>query len=146
MTKFCYEYPRPAVTVDVVAISNDWRILLVKRKAEPYQGCWALPGGFIDIDETLEHAAARELEEETGVSGLELGQLRAFDRPDRDPRGRNIAVAFLALINNCPSATAGDDAAEAQWVHAEELPPLAFDHAEIIDCALAKARRERGAE
>lgn len=134
--KYCYRYPRPAVTVDMVVLTDDGAVLLIKRKAEPFKECWALPGGFIDIDETLADAAARELEEETGLSGVELTQLRAFDRPDRDPRGRTIAVAFLARVSGRPEPRAGDDAADARWMRLDDLPPLAFDHDDIISHAL----------
>ena len=130
-----YSFPRPAVTVDVVAISRGCQVLLVRRKADPFKGRWALPGGFIDMDETLADAAARELEEETGITGLQMRQLRAFDRPDRDPRGRTIAVAFLALLEDQPEPRAGDDAAEARWLPLDQLPPLAFDHDVIVACA-----------
>jgi 8-oxo-dGTP diphosphatase len=136
-TQYVYDYPRPAVTVDIVVISRDGRILLIRRKADPYGGSWALPGGFINIDETLADAAARELEEETGLRGLTMRQLRAFDKPDRDPRGRTIAVAFLAEVDACPAPAAGDDAGEAAWFPLDRLPPLAFDHDDII----AHARR-----
>ena len=136
-TQYVYEYPRPAVTVDIAAVSRDRRILLIRRKAEPFKDRWALPGGFINIDETLQNAAARELAEETGIRGLDLRQLRAFDKPDRDPRGRTIAVAFLAEVNDPPSPTAGDDAAESAWFPMDRLPPLAFDHEDIV----AHARR-----
>lgn len=137
----CYEYPRPAVTVDVVVLTDDAAILLVKRRSDPFAGRWALPGGFIDMDETLADAAARELAEETGVAGLNLRQLKAFDDPDRDPRARTIGVAFLSEVNGRPDVTAGDDAAEAAWHSLADLPPLAFDHDQIVACALAAAGR-----
>ena len=138
---YSYEYPRPAVTVDIVVLTDDDGILLVKRRSDPYAGSWALPGGFIDMDETLADAAARELAEETGVAGLELRQLKAFDAPDRDPRGRTIGVAFLSEVSGRPDATAGDDAADARWYSLSDLPPLAFDHDQIVACALAAAGR-----
>jgi 8-oxo-dGTP diphosphatase len=133
---YTYTYPRPAVTVDVVALSRDRHVLLVKRKADPFQGRWALPGGFINIDEPLIDAAARELQEETGITGLALRQLRAFDRPDRDPRGRTISIVHTALVTERPDPRAGDDAAEARWWPLDALPPLAFDHDEVVACAL----------
>ena len=141
--QYAYSHPRPAVTVDVVAISCGRDVLLVKRRADPFKGRWALPGGFIDIDETLADAAARELEEETGITGLQMRQLRAFDRPDRDPRGRTIAVAFLALLEDRPELRAGDDAAEARWAPLDQLPPLAFDHDVIVACARETASRDQ---
>ncbi len=138
---YCYEYPRPAVTVDIVVLTDDGSILLVKRRSDPYAGRWALPGGFIDMDETLADAAARELAEETGVAGLALRQLKAFDAPGRDPRGRTIGVAFLSEVSGPLDATAGDDAADAHWYSLADLPPLAFDHDQIVACALAATGR-----
>jgi len=138
---YSYKYPRPAVTVDIAVLTDDGAILLVKRRSAPFEGCWALPGGFIGMDETLAAAAARELAEETGIGGLALRQLKAFDDPGRDPRGRTIAVAFLSEVSGRPAPTAGDDAAEASWHPLNDLPPLAFDHDEIVACALAAAGR-----
>jgi len=137
--EYCYPYPRPAVTVDIVLIARGDSVLLIRRKADPFQGHWALPGGFVEMDETLSVAAARELAEETGLTGLQLKQLRAFDEPTRDPRGRTIAVAFLGETDDQPAPTAGDDAADARWHNLDLLPELAFDHDEIIACALAAA-------
>ena len=140
--RYCYDYPRPSVTVDAVVLSRDARILLVKRKDVPFKGRWALPGGFVEIDEPLEDAAARELEEETGIAGVELRQLRAFGEPGRDPRGHTISVVFLAAVDERPEPTAGSDAAEARWLPLGELPPMAFDHDKIIACALEAAGLE----
>lgn len=131
---YCYEHPRPAVSVDIVLVRSG-EVLLVRRGGEPYEGMWALPGGFVDEDETLEEAAARELEEETGLKGVELEQLRAFSDPDRDPRGRTISVAFVGHAPRNQDPHAGDDAAALAWFPLTELPPLAFDHAAIIDVA-----------
>ena len=136
----CYDYPRPAVTADIVLLSGD-AVLLIKRRLTPFEGCWALPGGFMDIDETLADAAARELEEETGITGVPLRQLRVFDAPGRDPRGRTISVVFLADIGDRPKPRAGDDAAEARWHLLDRLPPVAFDHETIIMHAVADAER-----
>ncbi len=138
--RYSYDYPRPAVTADVVLLSGD-HVLLIKRGSAPFQGGWALPGGFMDIHETLADAALRELAEETGVSGVAVRQLGAFDAPDRDPRGRTISVVFLAEAADRPEPNAGDDAAEARWHPLDHLPPMAFDHDEIIACALAAAGR-----
>ena len=134
--KYCYSHPRPAVTVDIVVLSRDGYVLLVKRKADPFKGCWALPGGFVEIDERLADAAGRELEEETGITGVELRQLRAFDEPGRDPRGRIICIAFVSVVDGQPKPKPGSDAAEARWLALEDLPPMAFDHDAIITCAL----------
>jgi 8-oxo-dGTP diphosphatase len=140
------DYPRPNVTVDVVVFTlreGDLQVLLVRRKNPPFQGMWALPGGFLDIDETLEHAALRELEEETGVREVYLEQLHTFGDPDRDPRGRTITVVYFAVVPaNSVHPHAGDDAADTRWWPVGDLPPLAFDHAEILTYALQRLRTE----
>jgi 8-oxo-dGTP diphosphatase len=133
--KYTYDYPRPAVTADVVLITEDQepRVLLIRRKADPFAGMWALPGGFIDMDESLETAARRELHEETGVTVEDLEQLHTFGDPGRDPRGRTISVVYLAIVNAATvQPQAADDAAEAGWHPLDRLPALAFDHAEIL--------------
>jgi ADP-ribose pyrophosphatase YjhB (NUDIX family) len=136
---FTYRYPHPAVTTDIVifTIRNDeLKVLLIKRALSPHKGEWALPGGFIRLEESLEECAGRELEEETGVSGVYLEQLYSFGKPDRDPRERVITVAYYALI---PSDTlkikAASDAAGTSWFGMQELPELAFDHQEILKLA-----------
>lgn len=135
----CYDYPRPAVTVDIVSFTlHDGRLqlLLIRRAAEPYRGMWALPGGFVEMDEGLEEAARRELEEETGVSGLDLEQFHTFGSPGRDPRGRVISIAYLALVPpQRLSLRAASDAEAAEWFPMEALPPLAFDHAQVVTLA-----------
>ncbi|MCF7978709.1 MAG: NUDIX hydrolase [Chromatiaceae bacterium] len=135
----CYRYPHPAVTTDVVlfTIRDDrLQLLLIERGNEPFKGSWALPGGFVDIDEDLETCAARELAEETGVKNLYLEQLGTFGKPGRDPRERVISVAYLALAPESRlQVRAGDDAAAAAWFPVNALPPLAFDHDEIIAMA-----------
>lgn len=140
------EYPRPMVTVDVVIFTlreNDLQVLLIRRRNPPFAGMWAIPGGFVDIDESLEAAAARELEEETGVRGVYLEQFHTFGDPGRDPRGRTITVAYLALVRaDWVQPRAGDDAAEARWWSVRALPPLAFDHDRILACALEHLRRQ----
>lgn len=137
-------YDRPSVTVDVVIFSlmgDHLNVLLIQRKRPPFAGMWALPGGFVHVDESLEEAAARELVEETGVSGVYMEQLYTFGDPDRDPRTRVITVAYFALV---PAAAmtpqAGSDAASAGWFAMDDLPPLAFDHAQILDYALTRLR------
>lgn len=136
---YSYRYPHPAVTTDIVIFTiRDGRLklLLIKRGGEPYQGRWALPGGFVELDEDLETSARRELEEETGVSGVYLEQLYTFGRPDRDPRERVITVAYYALIpSDQVRLQAATDAEAVGWFAFEELPPLAFDHDEIVAMA-----------
>jgi len=134
--RFCYEYARPAVAADIVVLSDDRGVLLIRRGNEPFKGRWALPGGFMEIDETLADAARRELQEETGLGGVALRPLSVFDRPDRDPRGRVISLAFVGTVAGRPAVCGADDAAEAAWHDLEELPPLAFDHHEVMDAAL----------
>ncbi|MCS7239495.1 MAG: NUDIX hydrolase [Thermoguttaceae bacterium] len=136
LVPYTYEYPRPAVTVDCLVLTFDgeqlW-VLLIQRHHEPFAGSWALPGGFIDIDEPLETAAQRELREETGLQINELRQFRAFGAPGRDPRGRTVAVVFFGF---CPwekrEVQGGDDARQASWFPWDRVPPLAFDHAQIV--------------
>lgn len=140
--QFSYEYPHPAVAADVALFrrrGNTRELLLIRRGHEPFAGRWALPGGFVNIDEDLEPAARRELLEETGLRAGELRQLQTFGRPGRDPRERVITVVFIGYAAD-PQAVArgGDDAADARWFGLNALPELAFDHAEII--ALAGAR------
>lgn len=140
------EYPRPMVTVDVVILTlreDDLQVLLIRRKNPPFAGMWAIPGGFIGIDEPLEKAALRELEEETGIRDVHLEQLYTFGDPGRDPRGRVITVAYLALLPpDRTTVRAGDDAADARWWSVHNLPPLAFDHDRILACALERLRRQ----
>jgi 8-oxo-dGTP diphosphatase len=134
-----YEYPRPSVTVDVAIITREARprVLLIRRKHDPFAGAWAIPGGFVDPNEPLAAAAARELREETGVENVDMEQLAAFGDPGRDPRGWTVSIAFLARVAADTAALAADDAAAVAWHSLDVLPkPLAFDH-EII---LARAR------
>jgi 8-oxo-dGTP diphosphatase len=143
-----YEYPHPAVTVDCVVFglandTSDLSVLLVQRDLEPYRGSWALPGGFVRLDEDLEAAARRELREETGVADLYLEQLPAFGAPDRDPRERVITIAWLAIVNLFDHPVkASTDARKAGWFRLDELPPLAFDHEAIVAVALERLRRK----
>jgi 8-oxo-dGTP diphosphatase len=137
-----YEYPHPAVTTDIVIFTlqdDKLKVLLVRRSIEPFRDSWALPGGFVEIDEDLERCALRELEEETGVTGVYLEQLYTFGRPDRDPRERVITVAYYALVPiDRLSVRAASDASEVAWHPCERLPPLAFDHAQIVQLALER--------
>jgi 8-oxo-dGTP diphosphatase len=139
---YTYEYPRVALTVDCVVFAREGgttKVLLIKRGRDPYAGHWAIPGGFVEPDETLERAALRELEEETGVKLTHCQQLRVFDAIDRDPRERVISVAHWTVANAAEHRPRGsDDASEAAWFDLEALPALAFDHAEV----LASAQRE----
>ena len=137
----CYEYPRPAVTVDMILFHRDGErieVLLIKRARDPFKGAWAFPGGFIDQDESLERAAARELKEETGLEGVRLEQLGAFGDPRRDPRGHTISVAFIGLLEHRAQVTGADDAEDARWHSALRPPRLAFDHKKILRLALAR--------
>ena len=136
--QYCYAYPRPAVTVDTVIITREKapRVLLIRRKHEPFTGMWAIPGGFVDMDEGLEAAAKRELAEETGVTTGKLEQLGTFGDPGRDPRGRTISVVFVAKVSGSMlKPKAADDAAEVGWHRLDRLPELAFDHADILKLA-----------
>lgn len=138
------DYPRPSVTVDVIIFTlraGDLQVLLIRRGNPPFQEMWAIPGGFVGIDESLEAAALRELEEETGVRDVYLEQLYTFGDPDRDPRGRVITVAYFALV---PAAAidprAGTDATHARWWSVYDMPPLAFDHTDILAYAVQRLR------
>lgn len=137
---YTYDYPKPAVTVDCVVFGldaeHDLKIMLIQRGIEPFKGEWALPGGFVKIDESLETAALRELKEETGVDDIFLEQLYTFGQPGRDPRDRVITVAYFALINLSDHPIhAQTDAKDVAWFSLEELPKVAFDHGEIIATA-----------
>lgn len=136
---FTYRYPHPAVTTDIVIFTirqDELKILLIKRALPPHRNQWALPGGFIKLEESLEEGAKRELQEETGVTGVYLEQLYTFGRPDRDPRERVITVAYLALIPaNEPEIKAATDAEDVSWFGLKELPDLAFDHKRILKMA-----------
>lgn len=133
------------VTVDIVIFTIQigvLKVLLVKRKIPPFAGQFAIPGGFVHEDEDLDQAALRELREETGVSDVYLEQLYSFGKPDRDPRGRVITVAYFALISADRKLMAGSDAAEADWYSMDHLPLLAFDHAAILNYALERLRNK----
>lgn len=133
-----YEYPRPALTADVVLFSDDMKeVLLIQRSNEPYRGCWAFPGGFLEMDETLEQCARRELREETGIEIGTLHEIGTFSTVNRDPRGRVITAAYCATVGkDTVKPMANDDAANAKWFSVENPPELAFDHEEILEKAL----------
>lgn len=136
---FTYPYPRPCVTTDCLIfrkMGSKWNVLLIERGNEPFKGCWALPGGFLEMEEDLDTCAARELQEETGLTGIDLHQLYAFGDPHRDPRHRTVTVAYWGVDTSQQEAIGSDDAAEARWFALDELPDLAFDHEKIIKKAL----------
>ena len=141
---FTYEHPHPAVTVDVAVftiVAGRLAVVLVRRAAWPHAGKWALPGGFVDIDESLRRAAWRELREETGLKAGYLEQLGAFGRPDRDPRERVITVVYIALAAaDRIELRAGSDAKDARLFCIDEMPELAFDHARILRHATERLR------
>lgn len=138
-SSYCYPYPHPAVTTDVVLFSileQTLQILLIRRAAEPFRNMWALPGGFLELTEDLETCAKRELKEETGITGDYLEQLYTFGDPLRDPRERVISVTYYALMRpDHLNPIAGSDAKEVRWFPLRALPELAFDHANIIELA-----------
>jgi len=139
-----YKHARPALTVDCVICGFDgerMELLFIKRALTPFQGAWALPGGFVHVNESLDDAAQRELKEETGLSQVFLEQLYTFGQLDRDPRERVVSVAYFALVNrSLHTPQASTDATDAQWFPMHELPTLAFDHAAIVDMALERLR------
>lgn len=143
---FHYRYPRPALTVDAVVFGIDetgLKILLIKRRDEPFKDSWALPGGFLDVDQddTSEDAVARELREETALENIYLEQLYTFSARDRDPRERVVSVAYYGLVRpDQLEPKAGDDAKEVDWFPVDDLPSLAFDHKEIVETGLARIR------
>ena len=142
--RYSYKYPHPAVTADCVVFGFDGaalRVLLIERGGEPYKGCWAFPGGFMNIDETAEACARRELEEETGLKATGVEQLHTFSAVRRDPRERVVSVVYYALVR-LSEVQGGDDAARARWFGLGGIPPLAFDHDRILRLALARIREK----
>ncbi len=140
---YSYKFPRPSVTVDVVLFRwneniKDLECLLIERANDPHKGSWALPGGFLDMEETPATAAARELQEETGIKDIKVHEYKVFGDPTRDPRGRVLSIAHYAFlpINSEQQAKAADDAAKTQWFAIQKLPELAFDHDSVIAEAL----------
>jgi len=136
-----YKYPRPALTVDIAVFrqieEQQVQVLLIQRAQAPFKGSWALPGGFVHMDETLEQSAARELKEETGLVDMQLEQVHTYGDPGRDPRGRTISVSFCTTLEDKVeiSVSAGGDAGDVRWFTITELPELAFDHPQIINDA-----------
>jgi 8-oxo-dGTP diphosphatase len=142
---YTYDYPRPSLTVDCVIFGleepQQLKVLLIQRKRNPFAGKWALPGGFVEMEESLEVAARRELREETGVENVFMEQLYTYGQPGRDPRGRVISVAYYALVNLSEhTLRAADDASDAAWYGIDTLPELAFDHEQILTMALERLR------
>ena len=141
---FSYKYPRAALTVDCVVFGFDegeLKVLLIERALEPFKGRWALPGGFVRVDETLDGAARRELEEEAGLKNVFLEQLYTFSALERDPRERVVSVAYYALVKLADFSTkASTDAADARWFPISNVPKLAFDHANILATALTRLK------
>lgn len=139
---FCYKYPHPAITADCVIFGFDGinlKVLLIERGIEPYKGKWAFPGGFVNMNESCEEGALRELKEETGLSTAYIEQFHTFSDPQRDPRERIITVAYFALVR-IQEVKGGDDAAQAAWFALDEVPQLAFDHDRILREALKRLR------
>jgi len=141
---YTYKHPRPSVTVDVAIFKplegENFKILLIRRGQDPFKGKYALPGGFINLNESLEDAARRELFEETGIRNLKLTQIQTFSEPDRDPRGHVISTCFGCVLeeNDQIQIRAGDDATDGEWFGLNDLPPLAFDHSILIKAAIEK--------
>lgn len=131
---YTYNYPRPAVTADCIVVTREQqpKVLLIQRGIDPYKGCWAFPGGFMNMDETTEECAIRELKEETGLKVKTVYQVGTYSEVDRDPRGRTITVAYLAIVDKVTKVKGRDDAAKAEWFPVNNLPELAFDHDEIL--------------
>lgn len=142
---YTYQYPRASVTVDIIVIckfEDTMKILLIQRGNEPFKNKWAFPGGFIEMDETLEESAVRELHEETGLQEVHLHQFRAYGDPGRDPRGRTVSVVFYGFTNVKNSLVAGaDDAKNAGWFGMDEIPDMAFDHNEVLTELLKYLRK-----
>lgn len=136
---YTYKYPRPALTADCIVMTKEDtpKVLLIQRGDDPFKGCWAFPGGFMNEDETTEQCAIRELEEETGLKVEHIQQIGAYSKVDRDPRGRTVTVAYLAIVDSPEVVKGQDDAALAEWWSLSSLPPLAFDHNDILKDALS---------
>ena len=142
--KYCYKYPHPAVTTDCVIFGFDGselQVLLIERGIEPFKGKWAFPGGFLNMDETAQEGALRELKEETGLENAYIEQFNTYSDPGRDPRERVITIAHYALVR-IQEVKGGDDAAKAQWFPIDEVPQLAFDHDKILRDAMRKLREK----
>ena len=135
--------PQCYLTADSLLIVNNSEVLLIRRKHDPFQGRWALPGGFVELDEKILTAAERELWEETGIRDVPLEEFGTYGDPGRDPRGRVVCVVFWSLLTEKPQAIAGDDAAECGWFHLNDLPDLAFDHGRILQDAGTRLQEKR---
>jgi 8-oxo-dGTP diphosphatase len=145
---YTYKYPRPAVTADCVVVTREKepQVLLIQRGNPPFKGCWAFPGGFMNMDETTEQCAIRELQEETGLVLKECHQIGTYSGVTRDPRGRTITTAFLFIVNAPAEVKGQDDATNAQWFPITEIPHLAFDHYDIFKDSLKVYARNIGGE
>jgi len=145
---YTYKYPRPALTIDCAVfqkVKRNLELLLIQRDRYPFEGMWALPGGFIEMDERLHEAASRELKEETGLTGIRLTPFKTFDAIDRDPRGRTISFIFYGFLDaTSKQVKAASDARDARWFNVKKLPELAFDHAEIVGELLKEKGVVRG--
>lgn len=141
--RYCYRWPRPGYTADCVIFHQKspprWDVLLIQRGNEPFINCWALPGGFVEEYESLPAAAARELQEETGLTGVTFHFVNIYGEKGRDPRGWTVSGAFWGTLPEGQTPCAADDAADFAWFPINQLPPLAFDHAKIISDAIQKA-------
>lgn len=146
--KYHYKYPHPAVTTDCVIFGYEngrLKVLLIERGREPYKGQWAFPGGFLNIDESADDGAMRELQEETGLTNAKIHQFHTFTAPNRDPRERVISIAYYALVR-LQDVKGGDDAAKAEWFDINDTPLLAFDHDNMLNLAINALRRQACAE
>ena len=140
---YTYDYPRPAVTADSVVFCNGsdgLSVLLIERMNEPFKGCWAFPGGFMEMEEDAEDCAKRELKEETGLEIRTMRQLGAFTDVNRDPRGRTVSIAYYAVIEKS-EVKGADDAIQARWFPIDSIPLLAFDHDKILRIALEEIKK-----
>ena len=140
---YIYKYPRPAVTADSIVITKETepKVLLIQRGFDPFKGAWAFPGGFMNMDETTEQCAIRELEEETGLRLSDIHQIGTYSKVDRDPRGRTVTVVYLAIIDEPIGVIGQDDAVKAEWWQLFDLPHLAFDHYDIMQDAIKLYRQ-----
>ncbi len=143
MSTYTYDYPRPGLTSDIVLFrfsDTVLQVLLIKRRNYPFEGYWALPGGFVDEGETAEIAAERELKEETHIEGVQLEQIFTTSTPGRDPRGWTVSVIYAGFVKNMDQVKAGDDASEADWFAIDQLPDMAFDHEEVFQKVIIHLR------